>query len=78
MLSCSIRDDDISKIKLNRPYHGGMIPSYAEDPAELSEIELLFAVHSLFVLYPWVCSYYGALFISLNKLHGKFRNLNFV
>ncbi len=51
VLSCSIRDDDIGKIKLNRPYHGGLIPSYAEDPAELSEIELLFVVDSLFVLY---------------------------
>ncbi len=51
MLSCSIRDDDIGKIKLNRPYHGGLIPSYAEDPAELSEIEHLFDVDSLFVLY---------------------------
>jgi hypothetical protein len=42
LFSFSIRDDDIGKIKLNRPYHGGLIPSYAEDPAELSEIELLF------------------------------------
>jgi hypothetical protein len=66
MLSCSIRDDDIGKIKLNRPYHGGLIPSYAEDPAELSEIELLFVVDSLLVLYPWVRSYSGAVVISLN------------
>jgi hypothetical protein len=28
-----------------------LIPSYAEDPAELSEIELLFVVDSLFVFY---------------------------